>query len=147
VAIIPIGGGGLIGGIATALKSLSPRIRVIGVEPETADDARQSVLAGRIVRIPQPSTLADGVATQAVGRHTFPILRTLVDEIATVREDEILPALSLILTRAKQVVEPTGALATAAALSGRLASVIAGRKVVSLLCGGNLDLRLLSRLC
>jgi threonine dehydratase len=147
VALIPIGGGGLCSGIATALKAGGRAVRVIGVEPEAADDARQSLRADRIVRIAQPKTLADGVATQAVGRHTFPILRAFVDDIATVREDEILPALELILTRTKQVVEPTGALATAAALSGRLDADIRGKKVVSLLCGGNLDLRLLRELC
>lgn len=146
VALIPIGGGGLISGIATVLKAHRPSIRVIGVEPEEADDARQSVISGSIVRIPQPNTIADGVATQAVGRYTFPILRNLVDNIVTVPESEILPALLRIMMRAKQVVEPTGALATAAALSGRLAPEIGGRNVVSLLCGGNLDPRVLGPL-
>jgi len=146
VALVPIGGGGLVSGIAIALKALRPEVRVIGVEPEVADDARQSLRAGTIVRIPQPTTLADGVATQAIGRHTFPILRALVDDIVTVAESEILPALEIIMSRTKQVVEPTGALTTAAALSGRLDAEIRGRKVVSLLCGGNLDLRLLRAL-
>lgn len=141
VVLVPVGGGGLMSGIATAIKAARPEVRMIGVEPETGDDARQSLAAGKIVRIAQPVTLADGVATQAIGHHTFPILRRLVDEIVTVPEAEIMPALELILTRTKQVVEPTGALATAAALSGRLE--LAGRKVVSILCGGNLDLAIL----
>lgn len=78
VALVPIGGGGLISGIALALKSRLPGVRIIGVEPQVADDARQSLQAGHIVRIAQPQTIADGVATQAVGRHTFPIMRALV---------------------------------------------------------------------
>jgi threonine dehydratase len=119
-------------------------VRIVGVEPETADDARQSLAADAIVRIPQPRTIADGVATPAIGRYPFAIMRRLVDEIVTASEDEILRALELIMTRTKQVVEPTGALTTAAALNGKVA--IAGRNVVSLLCGGNVDLRILQRL-
>ncbi len=135
--LIPVGGGGLISGIAMAAKSLRPSIQVIGVEPEVADDARQSFVAGQIVRIPQPQTIADGVATQAVGKLTFPVIRALVDDIVTVSESQIARALLLILSRAKQVVEPTAALGVAALLSGRLRRP---GKVAALLCGGNLDL-------
>lgn len=145
VALIPVGGGGLISGIAIALKAARKEIRIIGIEPEGADDARQSLAQGTIVRIAPPKTLADGVATQALGRHTFPILRALIDDIVTVREEEILPALELVLTRTKQVIEPTAALSIACALGGRLAHKLCGRKVVALLCGGNLDLGLLGR--
>lgn len=144
LALIPIGGGGLISGIATAIKALLPHAQVIGVEPSIADDARRSLEAGEIVRIAVPPTIADGVATTAIGRYPFAIMRELVDEIVTVDEDEILRALELIMTRAKQVVEPTGALAPAAALFGKLD--VSGRKVASLLCGGNIDLRVLQRL-
>ncbi len=144
VALIPIGGGGLIAGIATALKGRLPDVQVIGVEPEVADDARRSLEAGEIVRIAPPSTLADGVATQAVGRHPFAIMQALVERVVTVSEDEILQALELVMTRTKQVVEPTGVLSTAAAISGKVD--IHGRKVMSLLCGGNIDLRILQRL-
>lgn len=144
IALIPVGGGGLIGGIATAWKALKPSLRIFGVEPAAADDARQSLRAGQIVRIAQPTTIADGVATQAVGKLTFPILSRLVEDIVTVEESEILRALSLIVSRTKQVVEPTGALTTAAALSGRLP--LRGKRVLSLLCGGNLDLALLAAL-
>lgn len=140
VALIPIGGGGLIGGIAVALKARLPKIRIIGVEPEAAADAQASFRAGHIVRIPQPRTLADGAATQAVGRYTFPIIRARVDDIVTVPEADIARALLLVLTRAKQIVEPTGALTTAAALFGAVAAELRGRRVLSLLCGGNLDL-------
>lgn len=144
VALIPIGGGGLISGMATALKALRPHVQVIGVEPSIADDARRSLQAGEIVRIAVPTTVADGVATPAVGRYPFAIMRELVDDIVTVSEDEILRALELIMTRAKQVVEPTGALAPAVALFGKLD--LRGRNVMALLCGGNIDLRVLQRL-
>jgi threonine dehydratase len=144
LALIPVGGGGLISGIATAIKGLLPHAQVIGVEPTVADDARQSLAAGAIMRIAQPRTVADGVATTAIGKLPFTIMRSLVDQIVTVDEDGIMQALALIMTRTKQVVEPTGALSTAAALSGSVD--VRGRKVVSLLCGGNLDLRSLQHL-
>ena len=144
IALIPVGGGGLISGIATALKGRRPDVRIVGVEPETADDARRSLAANEIVRIAPPDTIADGVATLAIGRYPFSIMRALVEQIVTVSEAEILAALELIMTRTKQVVEPTGALSTAAALTGKVD--IGGRNVVSLLCGGNVDLRILQRL-
>jgi threonine dehydratase len=144
VALIPIGGGGLIAGIATALKGRLPQVSIVGVEPEMADDARQSLAADTIIRIPPPHTIADGVATPAIGHYPFSIMRALVDRIVTVSEADILRALELIMTRTKQVVEPTGALTTAAALTG--AADVRGRKVVSLLCGGNVDLRILQQL-
>jgi threonine ammonia-lyase medium form len=144
VLVIPIGGGGLIAGIATAVKALAPHVKVIGVEPEVADDALRSRQAGQIVRIAQPQTLADGVATQAVGQLTFPVMQALVDDIVTVPESAIAESLLLILSRAKQVVEPTAALAVAALVSGRLR--LPKRKVVGLLCGGNLELATLPRL-
>ncbi len=144
IAVLPVGGGGLASGIAIALVDAFPAIRVVGVEPTTADDARQSLLAGSIVTINQPVTIADGVATRAVGTHTFPILRTLLDDIVTVTDEELLRALRFVLERMKQVVEPTGALTTSALLEGRVD--VQGKNVVSILCGGNLDLGLLGRL-
>ena len=144
LAVLPIGGGGLAGGIAIALVDAFPSIRIVGVEPATADDARQSLLAGSIVTIAQPITVADGVATQAVGTHTFPILRSLLDDVVTVTDEEIMSALRFVLERMKQVVEPTGALTTAALLQARVN--VTGKCVVSVLCGGNLDLGLLERL-
>jgi threonine dehydratase len=145
VALIPIGGGGLAGGMARALKARCPGIRIIGVEPEVAADAQASVREGRIVRIRQPATIADGVATQAVGRYTFPLLRALLDDIVTVREGEIAKAMVLLMERAKQVVEPTGAVATAAAIFGAASAYVPGKRVMALLCGGNLDLAALPR--
>ena len=144
LALIPVGGGGLISGIAVALKATLPHVQVIGVEPAVADDARRSLEADTVVRIAVPHTVADGVATPAIGQYPFAIMRTLVDGIVTVDEDEIMRSLELIMTRTKQVVEPTGALSTAAALFGKVD--VQGRKVVSLLCGGNIDLRVLQRL-
>jgi threo-3-hydroxy-L-aspartate ammonia-lyase len=143
VAVVPVGGGGLASGTAIALIDAFPSIRVIGVEPENADDARQSLLAGTIVRINQPVTVADGVATQSVGTHTFPLLRSLLDEIVTVSDEAIISALHVVLERMKQVVEPTGAMTTAALLEGCVAAK--GRTVVSILCGGNLDFGTLRR--
>jgi threonine dehydratase len=96
------------------------------------------------VRIAQPRTIADGVATQAIGRYPFVIMQRLVSRVVTVDEDAILRAVATIMTRTKQVVEPTGALTTAAILEG--AVDVRGRKVMSLLCGGNIDLAVLQRL-
>lgn len=144
LAVLPVGGGGLISGIAIALKALQPQVKVIGVEPESADDARQSLEQDRIVKISQPNTIADGVATTAIGQHTFAIMREQVDSIVTVKETEIREALWLLLTRTKQLVEPTGALSTAAILTGQVPTQ--GKRVLSLLCGGNLDPRSLASL-
>lgn len=138
IAVLPVGGGGLASGMAIALKSRKPSIRLYGVEPAVADDARQSLAAGKIITIPQPVTVADGVATMAVGTHTFPILSSLLDDIVTVTEEEILSALGFIVTRMKQAIEPTGALTTAALMEGRIPN-IAGKNVLTVFCGGNLD--------
>lgn len=139
VAVIPVGGGGLMSGMAVALKTWNSNIRIIGVEPEVADDARRSLACGQIVTIAQPQTIADGVATTALGDLTFPILRALVDEIVTVSEDQIRDATRFIAMRMKQLVEPTGALTTAALLHRRVADV-GGRNVLTVFCGGNADI-------
>nr|WP_279232285.1 threonine/serine dehydratase [Thermus albus] len=133
--LVPVGGGGLVAGVATAVKALSPTTLVLGVEPQGADDARRSLEEGRIVRLSRPPrTRADGVRTLAVGQHTFPVLRKKVDAILTVSEEAILEAEGLLFTRTKQVVEPTGALPLAAVLEHgeRLPEVLA-----LLLSGGN----------
>lgn len=143
VLVVPVGGGGLIAGMSVVARAKSPSVRIVGVEPVVADDARRSLEAGHIVRIEQPVTIADGVATASLGVHTFPIISALVDEIVTVTEDEILDATLFVMTRMKQVVEPTGALTTAALLNRRMD--VKGARVVSVFCGGNLDLDVLSR--
>ncbi|GAA5334230.1 MULTISPECIES: threonine/serine dehydratase [Thermus] len=115
--LAPVGGGGLLAGVATAIKALSPTTRVYGVEPVGADDARQSLLKGEIVRLAEPPrTRADGVRTLSLGRLTFPILKEKVDGILAVSEEALLEAERLLFTRTKQVVEPTGALPLAAVL-------------------------------
>jgi threonine dehydratase len=109
--LVPVGGGGLIAGVATAVKALSPSTLVLGVEPKGADDAKRSLEAGRILRLEEaPRTRADGVRTLAVGEHPFRVMREKVDGILTVGEEAILEAERLLFTRTKQVVEPTGAL-------------------------------------
>ena len=143
MVLVPISGGGLIAGIATAAKALLPHARVVGVEPARADDARRSLLSGEIVRIDVPATVADGLGAVAVGRLPFALMREHVDEIVAVEEDAIMRAVELILTRTKQVVEPSGAVTVAAALGG-LAGV-AGRRVVAVASGGNIDLQVLCR--
>ena len=130
--LVPVGGGGLISGTATAMKGLAPWVEVIGVEPEVADDARRSLAEGYCVQLPSaPDTVADGVRTLALGERTFEVIKARVDRIVTVSEAAVLEAQSLLFTRSKQVVEPTGALTLAAVLSGyelpeRLGLVVSG---------------------
>jgi threonine dehydratase len=135
--LVPVGGGGLIAGVATAVKALSPTTLVLGVEPEGADDARRSLLAGRILRLPQaPRTRADGVRTLAVGELPFRVMREKVDGVLTVSEEAILEAERLLFTRTKQVVEPTGALPLAAVLEH---GENLPKTLALLLSGGNRD--------
>ena len=143
VVVIPIGGGGLAAGMAIAMTAINPEIELWGVEPEIADDARQSLEKGEIVRIGPPHTVADGVATTALGTLTFPVLRRFFRGIVTVSETEILDATVFVLERMKQVVEPTGALTTAALLRGKID--VTNRKVLTMFCGGNLDLDVLNK--
>ena len=115
--VVCIGGGGLISGVATAVKALCPGARVIGVEPELAADAQQSLREGRIVSWPAADvtrTICDGVRTQALGELTFATISALVDEIVTVPEEAVLEAMRWLSLEAKLVVEPTGALTLAA---------------------------------
>jgi threonine dehydratase len=140
VVVVPIGGGGLIAGIASAVKALRPDVRVIGVEPEGAAVMRQSLDAGRALRMQAPpKTIADGLAAPFAGEFCFEIVRRLVDDVVLVTDDEIASAMSLLLTRAKVFAEPAGAAATAALLARRVPSVD-GCHVVSIVSGGNVDL-------
>lgn len=141
--LVPISGGGLIGGVATALKARIPHVRIVGVEPSAADDARRSLAEGAIVRIGVPATVADGLGASAVGQLPFALMRQHVDEIVTVEEDEIMQAVVLLMTRLKQVVEPSGAVTVAAALSKRLE--LEGTRVGAVASGGNIDLDVLCR--
>jgi threonine dehydratase len=134
--IVPVGGGGLIAGSATAAKGLHPRIRVIGVEPEAGDDTKRSLQAGHLVRIPVPRSIADGQAASIPGELTFSINRRLVDDIVLVSDDDIRAALRFAVDRLKQVLEPSGATGLAALLSGAY-PVAEGERVGVILSGGN----------
>lgn len=139
--VVPVGGGGLISGWAIAARALNPTIRIIGVEPEGADDVRQSLEAQRIITISPPTTIADGVRTTAPGPITFAIMRELVDAVVVVSDRQILAATRWVALHMKQVVEPTGALTTAALLADLLPST--ARRVGTVFCGGNIAAEML----
>jgi threonine dehydratase len=141
--LVCLGGGGLISGCAVAARHFSPDCRVIGVEPEAGNDAQQSKRLGRIVRIETPRTLADGAQTQALGQLTFPVIQALVDDIVTVTDDQLIEAMRFAAARMKMVVEPTGALAMAAAMQG--AVDVRGKRVGVVISGGNVDIAQLAR--
>jgi threo-3-hydroxy-L-aspartate ammonia-lyase len=135
VLVVPVSGGGLIAGCATAAKALRPGMRVVGVEPESGDDTRRSLEAGRRIRIEVPRTIADGLQVSEPGELTFEVNRRLVDEIVTVTDVEIVDAMRFLFDRVKLVVEPSGAVGVAALLAGALAAP--GRSVGVVLSGGN----------
>ncbi len=141
--VIPVGGGGLIAGCAIAAKGIDPDIHVIGVEPEGADDTRQSLEKGEQVSISPPTTIADGIRTPRPGNLTFPIEQALVDDVVLVTEADIWRALSVLILRMKLVSEPTGAVALAALMAGRIPKSF--RRVGVLLCGGNVEPELLAQ--
>ena len=136
--IVPLGGGGLLSGCATVARARYPHCRIIGVEPEAGNDAQRSLASGEIVAIATPRTIADGAQTQALGRLTFPVLQQCVDEIVTVTDAELVETMGFLAGRMKQLVEPTGCLAAAAAFAGRVR--VEGQRVGVLLSGGNVDL-------
>jgi threonine dehydratase len=136
--VVPIGGGGLISGMAVALKSARPGVRVIGVEPEGAAAMRKSLDAGTPQNI-SPNTVADGLAAPMVGAMTLEAARRYVDDVVLVSDDEILAALRDLLGYAKLVVEPAGAAAVAALLTGKI-PVERGTHVAAVISGGNVDL-------
>ena len=139
--IVGIGGGGLIAGVATAVKELKPSARVFGVEPAGAAVIRQSLDAGQPLRLESMRTIADGLAAPMAGNLTYDIVKRYVDDVVTVTDNEIMAAMRDILRSAKLLAEGAGAAATAAVLSGRLP--VKGRRVVAVLSGGNVDTRLL----
>lgn len=144
VIIVPVGGGGLIAGIATAVKGIRPDIRVIGVQVAACPSAAEARSAGRPVTVDARPTLADGIRVTRTGDLTWPVVRDLVDEIVVVDEDEIVVAISTLLERKKVLAEGAGAAPLAALLSG-LISAGRGEKVVAVISGGNLDAFLLER--
>jgi threonine dehydratase len=135
--VVCIGGGGLISGSATIAKSLNPRIRIFGVEPEMANDTWQSIRKGERVEIPPPETIADGLRSPAPGKLTFPIIQKLVEDILLVTEKEIREAMRFCFTRMKLVVEPSGAVSVAAALFQKLPQGL--KRVGVIVSGGNMD--------
>lgn len=138
--LVPCGGGGLLSGSALAAKHVNPNIKVVGVEPEVANDATLSWRTGTLHTVKNPPTIADGTRTPSLGKLTFPLVRANVDDFATVSESKIIEATKFLFERMKLVVEPSGALGVAALLSGYPTP---GRVGV-IISGGNLDPRVLS---
>lgn len=142
VVIVPIGGGGLISGIATAVKAESPDTRVIGVQAEGAASVPQSLEKGEIYERDSVSTICDGIATRSIEESTFRVIQERVDDVVTVSDDETANAILLLLERAKTVVEGAGAVTLAAALNRDID--IEDEKIVCVLSGGNIDSHFLS---
>ena len=136
--LVCLGGGGLLSGCAVAARALHPGCRVIGVEPEAGNDGQRSLRSGEIVHIETPRTIADGAQTQHLGQYTFPVIRTLVDDIVTVSDAELVDTMRFFASRMKIVAEPTGCLAAAAALQGKVD--IRGKRVGAIVSGGNVDM-------
>jgi threonine dehydratase len=136
--LVCCGGGGLLSGSALAARARAPGCRVVGVEPELADDATRSFRTGILQTVDNPKTIADGARTPSLGTLTFPLVRQHVDDMATVSDDDLVRAMRFVWERMKLVVEPTGVLGLAAALGGRVD--VRGRKVGVILSGGNVDL-------
>ncbi|HTM37246.1 MAG TPA: threonine/serine dehydratase [Terriglobales bacterium] len=147
LVLVPVGGGGLISGVATAVKALNPSAKVVGVEPEVASDARASLRAGEIVTLPAErvaATAADGLRAMYVGTLTFEHIRHYVDDIVTVSEDEISEAVRILAQNPKTVAEPSGAVAPAAWLFHR-DLLPPSKATVAVISGGNIDPELLER--
>jgi threonine dehydratase len=143
--IVPVGGGGLISGIATAVKSARPKVRVIGVEPTGADGVSRGLAAGRPVTLDRTTTIADGLAAPFAGEHTLRHIRELVDDIVLVDDEDIVTGLRLIMQRCKLAAEPSGAAALAALLSEAV-SLPRASVVACVVGGGNVDLDTLKRI-
>jgi threonine dehydratase len=139
VVLVPIGGGGMISGIATALKSMKPEIRVIGVQAEIIASTKASLEKGQVVTLPGAKSLADGIAVATPGSECFKYIQKYVDEVVTVTEDEIALAMFNLMERSKLVAEGSGAVPLAALLAGKVKG-IEGKNVVALVSGGNVDI-------
>ncbi len=135
--VVPVGGGGLAAGTATIAAALAPGAEVHGVEPEAGDDTKRSIAAGERVEIPIPRTIADGQGAALPGELTFPINRALLAGVTLVSDDEIVASMRFLFERMKVVAEPSGAIALAALLSGRLE--LSGGRVGVVISGGNVD--------
>ena len=145
VVVMPIGGGGMTSGVACALKSLNPKITIIGVQAASVASMKASIDAGHILEIPPGTTVADGIAVRKPGAHTFEAIRAFVDRIVTVEEEEIASAILQLLEREKTVAEGAGAVAVAALLNGKVPEA-RGRIVGVVISGGIIDVNLISRI-
>ena len=151
--VVPIGGGGLIGGIGCALKETNPRIQVIGVQPARIPSVKVALSEGKPVTLPSAVTIADGIAVRRAGERTLPLIQKYVDDIVTVEEEEIANAVLLLLEREKMLAEGAGAAAVAAIVNRRIPAIRdsvtrakPGKKVVAIVSGGNIDVTLLARI-
>ncbi len=141
--IVPIGGGGLISGVACAVKNINPRIKVYGVQAAGAPSMFNSISHGKIERLGSVSTIADGIAVKQPGDLTYEMVNQYVDDIALVTEDEIASAILALIEKQKMIAEGAGAVSVAAAMYNKFP--LAGKKVVSIVSGGNIDVTSLSR--
>ena len=141
--IVPIGGGGLISGVAFAIKSLNPNIKVYGVQASGAPSMQESIGRGKILRLDSVRTIADGIAVKEPGVHTFDCCQKYVDDVVTVTDDEISTAILAMIEQHKLIAEGAGAVSVAAAMFNKFP--IKGKKVVCLVSGGNIDVTILSR--
>ncbi|HEX8391259.1 MAG TPA: threonine ammonia-lyase [Longimicrobium sp.] len=145
VVVCSVGGGGIISGIAAAIKQIRPEVRIVGVEAEVLPAALRSREAGERVTIPPAETIAEGIAVRRIGEHTFRMIEQYVDELLAVSEEEIAAGVLLLLEREKTVVEAACATTVAAVVNGHIAG-LQGKNVVMMLSGGNIDVTLLSRI-
>lgn len=141
--IVPVGGGGLIAGVAYAIKQLNPNVKVYGVQAERAASMAKSRESGEAITLPKVSTFADGIAVKHPGDITFAMNKQYVDEVVTVTEDEIATAILALIEKQKLIAEGAGAVSVAAAMFGKLP--IEGKKTVCVVSGGNIDVNILSR--
>jgi threonine dehydratase len=141
--VVPIGGGGLISGIATALKGLDPEVRVIGVQAEGASSVAPSLSKGERIELDSVDTIADGIATRTVGEKTFEVIKERVDEVVTVSDADIAVAVTTLLERSKTLVEGAGAVPLAALLADEF-EYAEDETIVPTLCGGNIDMNTLT---
>ena len=140
---VPIGGGGLAAGIITAVKEKKPNVKIIGVESSVFPAMKSSIESGKLQTIQGGTTIADGISVKTPGKLTFDIIKDGIDEIVTVNDDDIIKTMFLLMERSKNVIEPAGAIGLAYLLSNKPAP---GKKVVPILCGGNVDMYLLGQI-
>ena len=141
--VVPVGGGGLISGVAYAIKNLNPHVKVYGVQASGAPSMVHSLHDNQIERLPNVSTIADGIAVKEPGQHTFEYCQKYVDEVVTVTDDEISAAILALIERQKLIAEGAGAASVAAVMFNKIP--VQGKKVVCLVSGGNIDVTILSR--